>query len=275
MKKNKVLSLLLICSLMLSGCNLIKEETTNGKTIIPEYTDKINCSILKDVKMVINQDSINTIVLTNDGELYRLGKYSDGTNCKKIEHNFDIKIIFNQDGLYGEDGKFYKIEDNNIIESNDFFYEEALLELMKNVDDIIKVSRDFNSDYDNKNGIPYYVLKSDGNLYKIIVSMHEDKYQFSEELFKSYPDEKIIDIGISYFDELKYIKTDKSYYINKVKDERCYDYDDIKCDYDLVKDDFFTKKYNDISFLYECTGGHYGCNYILKNGKKYEDHIGG
>ena len=271
MKKIKVLNILLICSLMLSGCNLIKEETTNGKTIIPEYTDKINCSILKDVKMVINQDSINTIVLTNDGELYRLGKYSDGTNCKKIEHNFDIKIIFNQDGcLYGEDGKFYKIEDEKVIETNELAINEALFEIIKGIDNIIKVSRDYSDD-----GMTFYALKNDGNLYKIVATMIKDKYKLTEEIYKSYSDEKIIDFGISHFDELKYIKTDKSYYINKVKDERCYDYDDIKCDYDLVKDDFFTKKYNDISFLYECTGGHYGCNYILKNGKKYEDHIGG
>ena len=84
MKRIKVISLFLICVLMLPGCN---SKTTSGI----KYNDEINCSILNDVKMVFNQSSANIIVLTNGGDLYKFGNYSDGTNCKKM--NNDVKVI--------------------------------------------------------------------------------------------------------------------------------------------------------------------------------------
>ena len=71
------------------------------------------------------------------------------------------------------------------------------------------------------------------------------------------------------------IKTDKAYYIRKVKDTKCYKYDDIKCKYEYEKDEELTKKYKQISYIGRCLfeevekPKYYGCEYVLKDGTAF------
>lgn len=211
----------------------------------PKVIGNISCPALNDVKI---SSQNNTLILTNSGDLYELSekKYSNETNCKKL--NEDIKITgiyFNSFRIataFSED-KVYDISNSELIEME---YQKPL--------DIIKMEGK-------------YILKDNGIIYKY------KKYDLSqgtisdEEEFLKFDDEKILDFGIAN-GEINYVKTDKAYYTRKLVNEReCTEYVDVECKYKLYKDNYLTKNYDEVAGFATNLDGSGGYSVILfKNG---------
>ena len=211
----------------------------------PKVIGNISCPALNDVKI---SSQSNTLILTNSGDLYELSekKYSNETNCKKL--NEDIKIT----GIYFNrfriatafsEAKVYDISNSELIEME---YQKPL--------DIRKMEGK-------------YILKDNGIIYKY------KKYDLSqgtisdEEEFLKFDDEKILDFGIAN-GEINYVKTDKAYYTKKLVNEReCTEYVDVECKYKLYKDNYLTKNYDEVAGFAANLDGSGGYSVILfKNG---------
>lgn len=271
----KKIYLILICLTLLFGvCGCNNQSNSNNSD--SKYNEnnnmakneKLNCSILNNIKMVFIEESL---YVTNDGYLYKMGNFSDGTNCKKIDDNIkftkmiDMFLMDNQENLYSIDNdsqlKKYEYPSNYEIYIND--------------ESIVKATISYNTPNTT------YFLRNDGIIYTGILKLEQkpgvaDKNIITDEkIYKSFPNEKILDFSLETQDSIMWIKTDKSYYVKRIKDENCQKYDDIKCEYDFVKDEYLTKKYNDISYIYGCITSMPTCNYVQKDGKKYQDHLGG
>ncbi len=259
---------------VVSGCDLIEKKVVEQQ-MEDEYTEKFECPILNQIKMSVSPiEGEKMILLTQDGKLYKLGNYSDGTHCKLISDTifgtrviYDVNNSFEGSFLIDDSDHIYMLRDNQLEE---FQYSSMYEDIIKNKS-IMKVTFDWSALFDY---YKVYYLKEDGILYTAKVTKTNYKL-IDEEIALSFENEKILDFQTTEYRYLSWIKTDKAYYVNKVKDERCRQYDDVECEYHFAKDDYLTNIYNDIAFVYECTNGKHICNYILKNGMKYQDHIGG
>lgn len=157
----------------------------------------------------------------------------------------DIEFIYGTI-FKGNDNNFYEIKDyevkKKVLEDNSKLYYESLV-----VPGIEK--------YEEQ----HYLKEG-----KIYTKNHEIyNYDFNGETILDYN----FDINNDITNYI--IKTDKAYYILEiVNEEECEKYIDVKCDYNYVKNDFLTDKYNEISYVY-------GVNYetifaIMKNGDNIE-----
>ncbi len=248
----KKISLFMLCGIVLLGvCGCVLEKETDGSDGSVEII--YNCSILDNIKF-ISYDGIDTYAITNDNILYSFGKYSDGTNCKKVDNNLKFTKII---AYYFMDNqkKLYNISNGKL---NNYEYQQKF-EYAIDDDNIIKTANLYTND------IKY--LKSDGKIYlaniNSVFSHGTTKYYLEDEKeYVSFKNEKILDFS----QELEWIKTDKAYYIRRPKDKKCYEYDDIECEYEFQKDEELTKQYDEISFVRSCPN-ELKCNYVLKSGK--------
>jgi hypothetical protein len=212
---------------MLCGC---------GQEEVNEQVEDYNCSILD--KVYLTQGFNSHHIITTDGEVYKTGNFSDGTNCKKIETDKKINRIWDM-FLIDEDGNPF-IEDDEEKESKEHSWEFMDVSIYQ---DVIKSE---NEDY---------ALKTDGIIY------------FKNEPYVSFENEKILDFRLyeGNSELFSFIKTDKAYYSSVVKDENCYKYDDIECEYIVKENEKLTNLYNEISFIIEYWNNNY--SYVLKSGK--------
>lgn len=241
----KKISLFILCGIVLLGvCGCVFEKETDG-SVDTTY----NCSILNNVNMTINNYDGNIYAITNDGKLYEFGNYSDGTNCKKVDSNLKFTKIIN-DNLVDDQNKLYKIYQREIkkVESYNDDYKRFIDDI-----NIIKTHR-INIDESNGKNI-YAVLKNDGII-----------YLDNNETYISFNNEKILDFSQENDNFITWIKTNKAYYIRRVKDKKCNEYDDIECEYEFQKDEELTKQYDEISFIKWCSNKT-KCDYVLKNGR--------
>lgn len=243
LKKHKLIIIALGIVLIISLILILTLGNKMGNE--PKVIENISCPALNDVKI---SSQSNTLILTNSGDLYELSekKYSNETNCKKI--NEDIKITgiyfaeFGMTTAFSED-KVYDISNSELREME---YQKPL--------DIIKMEGK-------------YILKDNGIIYKY------KKYDLSqgtisdEEEFLKFDDEKILDFGIAN-GEINYVKTDKAYYTKKLVNEReCTEYVDVECKYKLYKDNYLTKNYDEVAGFVANLNGTGGYSIILfKNG---------
>lgn len=242
MKKKVIIVFAFMISLIvLNGCSNEKKEY-------------FNCDVLNDVKMFVAKDgSEKNYLITNDGSLYSVGNYSDGSNCKKIDSDIKFKGYFKENlgGLVSIDNELYIIDDSSITTSNE----------KNNYTDVIKTTAIL---FEDNNGIAEYtgyLLKEDGNIY-----LHRYYIEEEDKLYKSFQNEKILDFDCS-SGVPQWIKTDKAYYVNKIKnEEECNKYDDVECKYEFGKSDKLTNQYKDISFVGNDMNGN--IYYVLKDGNK-------
>lgn len=206
--KNKI-SLFILCGIVLLGvCGCAFEKETDG-SVKKTY----NCSILNTVNMAINNYDGNIYAITNDGKLYEFGNHSDGTNCKEVDSNLKFTKIIN-DNLVDDQNKLYIIYQREIkkVESYNDDYKRFIDDI--NIIKAHRISVDENI---------YAVLKNDGII-----------YLDNNETYISFNNEKILDFDV-YDSSIIWIKTNKAYYIRRVKDTKCYEYDDIECEYEFQK----------------------------------------
>ena len=237
----KKVLLVLVILFMLCGCSNEKKE-------------QFNCDVLNDVKMFIDKDgSDDKYFLTNDGSLYKIGSYSDGSNCKKIDSDIKFKGYYKENFGYlvSIDNELFSLNIDTINPSNE----------KNNYSDVIKTSEILYKNNDGMAEYTGYLLKEDCNIY-----LHRYYVEEEDKLYKSFPNEKILDFDCSNGTP-QWIKTDKAYYINMLKnEEECNKYDDVECKYEFEKSEKLTNQYNDISFV--GTDINSRIYYVLKNGNK-------
>lgn len=229
--------------------------------IIESKESTIVCSVLNNIKQYYNN-----YLLTNSNELYEFNstqKFSDtNENCHKIT-DIKIKKIMDNNYYLSEDNKLYHFNwenDNKPIlkEVENYGSTNKIIVDILSSDDIVSARQIKNEWKDDKAIYIYEVLKTDGKVYEYTIST-KDNYNSNtgnstttvrledEKLKLEIPGEKIK----KYYGEDEYNRasaiTDKGIYLAKVKNAECKDYADIECEYELVKDDYFSKKLSDIS----------------------------
>lgn len=118
-----------------------------------------------------------------------------------------------------------------------------------------------------KDGI-YYVLKSDGNVYKYVIGKTAENTPeviLSIELFldKNNYGGEILNFNYVENSSKTFVKTkDKYYKLYKVNKKKCEKYDDVECKYKIKKDKSLTENYDKI-FAYN------GDNLITSYKKKF------
>lgn len=260
----KKISFALLCFIVLlglSGCgkNIINDSYTNSNDNGINETQKINCPILKNIKLVL----VGNRVITNNDELYSFGYYSDDTNCKKFETNgnrvniekvIENYIVDNKKNVYRIDNYNYSIELREDLTDD---YIKYFIDL----DDVIKVpSLEYLGNIN--------VLMKDGIIYKYNIEKNYSENRINlieKKIYQSFDGEKIIDFDPDSV-AINWIKTDKSYFVRVLKNPDCWKYDDsVKCEYELIKSEELTKKYKDIAYI---TGEEGNYSYVLKDGTK-------
>ena len=243
MKKKILLSLLVLVTMVtFVGCT--KKEEINDNQLIGDLVDKLNCSELKNIKISnpkdYPEDDANGGFLTDSGDYYYFGKFSDGTNCKKVLIDNAIVKLSAEGDLYfiDTDNKIYQFNNKNVKEID--FYDDLKSRAWR-VENIREDNNAIKSYGGPASVVAQYVLRNDGIIYLI-------DYENKELDKVSFDNEKILDFSTNN-NELNWIKTDKAHYMRKLKDKNCYKYDDIDCQYEFVKDNDLTNIYDDVAFV--------------------------
>ncbi len=260
--KKKVIFLFVIGIFLLGLCGCHKIEGNTNEETFESFREKINCPSLSDIKFSnrIELDYLYGGFLTNSGEYYYLGKFSDGTNCRKVE--LDSKIV----RFVHSEGETYLLDEQNNVYSYSS-YEYNNIKLVTDYSGIAAwrardMIDDSNALKGNDGMVPgtdeaTYILKDDGVIY-----LYNYPHQELNKIF--IENEKILDFS-SGPEFINWIKTDKAMYLGQVKDQRCFEYDDIECEYEYVKNEALTSRYDEIAFV-----DRFGWA-LLKDGSIYTD----
>ncbi len=237
---------------------LVDVKLKDAKITKPQKIGKFIC----DVNGYKSTFENNVVIVSNN--LYNITlnkKFTNEQSCSKIS---DIKIARLIDEYYiDENGNIYSLDNNeltivdNLGKIPDYLFNEEVVAAYR---------------YGASNEFKYFVLKDDGKIYKIKFKREyyfangQGSYKFitlSHDEFMSYEGEnieafKVVD------DEIVYVKTNQNIYIKNLVDERCREYADIECKYDLIKNEKINLK--DIKFI-----DYYGdeVKYIANNDKTY------
>jgi len=278
MKKSKLI-ILLIVLLAICGCSKTKQKNQEVKKddtfvnyLKNYYDDKytaVKCSALKDYDlMMLARDYF----ITSDGVVYRINIYSDqlfsnDEQCMKADINTTMKKVVNNT-IVGNDGKMYRydaIENKVMI---DEYYNTNSSILVQN-NDVITYS------YQNNDGSEYadspseniyyskfFVLKTDGNIYSIIIKQSTEfnydidaynptKYEIVSEKIAYSKEEygHIIDFNSNGKDEVdRIVTTDKIYLLKEIETKECKKYIDIACEKKLVENETYKKYFKEVKY---------------------------
>lgn len=278
MKKSKLIILLIIL-LAVCGCSKTKQKNQEVKKddtfvnyLKNYYDDKytaVKCSALKDNDlMMLARDYF----ITSDGVVYRINIYSDqlfsnDEQCMKADINTTMKKVVNNT-IVGNDGKMYRydaIENKVMI---DEYYNTNSSILVQN-NDVITYS------YQNNDGSEYadspseniyyskfFVLKTDGNIYSIIIKQSTEfnydidaynptKYEIVSEKIAYSKEEygHIIDFSSNEKDEVdRIVTTDKIYLLKEIETKECKKYIDIACEKKLVENETYKKYFKEVKY---------------------------
>jgi len=242
MKKRLIYPIFCILILGLCGCEKALKPTNNNNK---ETSNRNNCSLTQPYDMYFEKNfscpemknikqNGNQFFITNNGELYEYSdkKYSTTeTNCKKVETDivFD-KIIRNT--LVSKNGDFYSYYESNLkkipneeIEKGRAWYgldqmEIKLYKINKNIFYLKQIDHE-------KPEIYGYI--DDKNVYAITYDW--DSGKTNKELIYTFEENEIIENVTN-----GYIITNNGYYIYDITNKNeCNKYEDIKCQYGLVK----------------------------------------
>ena len=259
MKKRVLLVLLFLLVIMCTACNgnVTRDIRHAGFSV----GDKFQCSYFypngkndtgyKKVKYLTS-----TNIIDEDGYIYEisLGQvYSNKENCKKALTDINVKAIYDDKIIKGSNNKYYYLVGENSVASysevlnTDNSYE--LYDILLKGNDVVKVVTA------NSNSGVYYVLKTDGNVYKTIVNRENYnsplKVVSSDIVYnKNNYDSNIIDFNYKGESSATYIRTNNTVYRMIVSNSSdCTKYADVKCKYEMKEDSIF-EKYNDKIIAY-------------------------
>ena len=283
MKKSKLIILLIIL-LAICGCSKTKQKNQEVKkddTFVNylknydeeyRYIDKyttVKCSALKDNDlMMLARDYF----ITSDGVVYRINIYSDqlfsnDEQCMKADINTTMKKVVDNI-IVGNDGKMYRydaIENKVMI---DEYYNTNSSILVQN-NDVINYSYQNNdgSEYadspsENTYYSKFFVLKTDGNIYSIIIKQSTEfnynidaynptKYEIVSEKIAYSTEEygHIIDFNSNGKVEVdRIVTTDKIYLLKEIETKECKKYIDIACEKKLVENETYKKYFKEVKY---------------------------
>lgn len=249
----KILLITIVVSIFLIGCGSETKKDTQEKDVASFEKEMINNGYTKvdfvcdGIKGKVIDSNYNRI-LTNDGDIYFLSldkKYSDDTNCKKVDTEIKFKKIFGNELVLSTDDKFYSVTyfDNN-MEVKEFDRNEN-----QGSDDVPSVYEYILSTYGSDtlsytyNGNSYIIYKDNKVYYKLIRKDYDyenKKYKFTDRT----DNELEINDTIIYMNNSfgGFFETETSFYrYEETNKDECNKYADVVCEYGLVKDDLLTK----------------------------------
>lgn len=253
-----ILSLFVILGCSACNGNITRDIRHAGYSIAGEF----NCpSFFPSKKDDTNYEKIkyysDSNIITTEGKIYELSlsqKYSSGENCRKAELDIKVEAILDNTIVKTDDGKYYSlVAQNNVAAYSEITSENSnfnTYDLLLKDSDIVKAQTVASNE-----GI-YYVLKTDGNVYKYVISKASfDSLpavtSISIAYDKSDYGDGIIDFNYAGEESLStFVRTNnKVYRIRYTNLEECSKYVDVQCKYKMKEDPIF-EEYKDtiISF---------------------------
>lgn len=254
--KGKLLFLIVVLCLVCTGCgkgNITRGIRHAGFTL---SDNEFQCNLLipNDKDDDNNYEKLKYLTsskaITVSGKIYDLSlgqKYSNEQNCKVANFSWKVEAVFDNSIMRASDGNFYYLNGDNNTE------EYSLVTVNDKSYDIYKILL---GDADNKKVITvdsnlgiYYALKSDGNVYKMIItrSSSQEPYTLtsSEIAYSKGRYGKIVDFNFDSNNVTTYIKTeDKIYRMVKLNKDECSKYADIECKFEMREDTELMKYYD-------------------------------
>lgn len=196
---------------------------------------------------------LDSHVITTEGKIYELSlsqKYSSGENCRKAELDIKVDAILDGTIVKAEDGKYYSLVAQNnvpiyseIAEDNGSF---VIYDLLLKDSDVVKATT-----VSSNEGI-YYVLKTDGNVYKYVISKASfDSLPAITSISIAYDKndygDGIVDYNYGGDQSLStFVRTNsKLYRVRSTNLEECSKYVDVECKYKMKEDPIF-EEYKDV-----------------------------
>jgi len=265
--KKLLIPVIIIC-LILTGCGsnnsttkTKKEEPLTFKTWVSNHgtIEEFKCPSFYESDVAFADTDY---FITMNGKFYKVGNFSDGTNCKLTQDlqtvSTDIKIIPNYDRVRAG-SKYYTLDsDGSLSEmtSDVSLYEKRILD---------------------DNSIIYYLfsyyandvdhLVFINNVFEIVDETYRINYEYDVEKYEminqtktklpidSTATSKIL-FALEGEDEktgnpiVEGIATDKNfYYYQEVKENNCDKYDDIACPKQFVEDKKYPEYIKDIAYV--------------------------
>ena len=229
--KKKVLLLLLIAGFcfLCTGCvgNVTRGIRHAGFTLSDA---EFVCSLLVPGKDNLDYEKIRYITTTNkaiteSGKVYDLSlgqPFSNEQNCKASDFTKKVVAIIDDNVVKAADGKYYYLSSNDASNKNKY------PEVTEN-------------DQSYSNAGIYYALKSDGNVYKLIITRSDSRSPYtlsnSEIVYSKGRYGEILDFNIDPNNVSTYIfTTDNIYRMLKTNKDECDKYADIVCNFELKED---------------------------------------
>ncbi len=180
--------------------------------------------------------------ITSAGQIYELSLgqiFSNEQNCMLADFSGKAVAVM--------DNKIFKSSDNKLrylySDGNTLAYSEVtannnlfgVYKLLFNLDGVKKITT-----YDENSGI-YYVLKDDGNIYKVVINKGDNKSAVSlvsqEVAYSSSTYGKIIDFSYTASIATNYIRSEEKIYRMKITNyENCSQYANVECTYEMYED---------------------------------------
>lgn len=256
MKKYLNIIIILVLCLFITGCNgtITKNIRHAGYSV---NGNKFICDIVmpedeEDTNYVKIKYMFNNTMVLDDGSLFDLSmdlQYSNKQNCKRSSTEKKLVSIFDDKYFKSKDDKYYYLSANgdskiySEMTNKDNSYNLVNL-LLKDGTNLKVVTAD------SSNGT-YYVLKTDGNVYKYVVSKeNNDKIEtiISTSIVynkRDFGGNDIVDFNYAGNSLNTYIKTrDTVYRMRITNNDKCSKYADIECNYEFKEDTIF-KDYKD------------------------------
>ena len=220
--------------------------TVGGKFICDEFYPENS----EDIYYNRIQYFTGSHLIDQDGKIYELSfsqKYMNEQNCQQANTSIQVKAILDNKVVKSIDNRYYYLGSQSNAESytqiptTDNSY--AIYDILLRDENVIKVQTA------SSNG-GYYVLKSDGNVYEIIVNQKDRNAPptissiniiFDKEEYGGY----IIDFNYVGDSLNTYVRTQNKLFRMKMNNgEMCKKYADVTCNFDMVEDEVF-EKYGD------------------------------
>ncbi len=193
--------------------------------------------------------TFNNGLVLNDGYLYAINtnmKFSNEQNCKKISDTKIVKVI---DNLYvAEDGNIYTYEKEN--DELKLYDASGRMPSYLLGEDIVKAFS-YGTNYENK----YYVLKTDGKIYKAKFNKELDRsgrgYIYSlvkDDVYMQYDDEAITSFSVA-DKNINLIVTNKAIYNNRIVNTECMQYADVECELEFAKNEIFKESMENVKYI--------------------------
>lgn len=246
-KKIRYFIIIILIVFMATGCK--NGETTRGirHAGFTLADAEFNCSeFLPQDEYDVNYTKIwyygTSKIITETGVVYELSsdlKFSNGESCKRADFNRKAVALLDDKIIKADDNKLYYLSSGgNVAPFTQVTVEDSsyqIYSIIFNDPEIIKVVT-----VDQNSGI-YYALKTDGNIYKLIISRNDynQPYQLrsSEIVYSKGTYGNIIDFNYSADFRSTYIRTNQSIHRQiPYNREECSKYADVECKYQMVED---------------------------------------